>query len=100
MAAAWLLTIFALGGIALGLFPGHSRGLSANLAASGGGLLSGIGVFWLLPEIAEIAPWWQAAALVILSFSVLFAFDALLHRLHELVSRLDSRSVVDRRRNP
>lgn len=82
MVSAWLLTLFAIGGIGLGVFPGHSRGLSAKFAAAGGGLLSGIAVFWLFPDIAAIASWWQAALLVAFTFSVLFAFDRTLHHLH------------------
>jgi zinc transporter ZupT len=82
MVAAWLLTLFAIGGIGLGVFPGRSRGLSVNFAAAGGGLLSGIAVFWLLPDIAAVASWWQAALLVAFTFSVLFAFDRTLHHLH------------------
>ncbi|HWF47000.1 MAG TPA: hypothetical protein VG168_08345, partial [Bryobacteraceae bacterium] len=82
MVAAWLLTLFALGGIGLGIFPGRSRGLSAKFAAAGGGLLSGIAVFWLLPDIAAVVSWWKAALLVAFTFSVLFTFDRALHRLH------------------
>lgn len=82
MIAAWLLTLFALGGILLGVFPGGSRGISAELAAAGGGLLSGIAVFWLFPEITAAAPWWMASLLTMLSFSALFLFDRAMHRLH------------------
>jgi zinc transporter ZupT len=82
MVAAWLLTLFALGGIGLGVFPGRSRGLSAKFAAAGGGLLSGIAIFWLFPDIAAAASWWKAALLVAFTFSVLFTFDRTLHRLH------------------
>lgn len=88
MLAAWLLTFFALGGIGLGVFPGRSRDLSPKLAAAGGGLLSGIAVFFLLPGIAEVASWWMAAVLVAFSFAVLFVFDRVLHRLHH--SLIDS----------
>jgi zinc transporter ZupT len=82
MVAAWLLTLFALGGIGLGVFPGHSRGLSSALAAAGGGLLSGIAVFWLFPDIVAVSSWWKAALLVAFIFSALFTFDRMLHRLH------------------
>jgi len=53
MAAAWLLTLLALAGIVAGAAVGQSRVFSARIAAIGGGLLFGIGLFWLIPEIAE-----------------------------------------------
>jgi hypothetical protein len=57
MASAWLLTILALLGIIAGSVLGQSRMLSVHLAAAGGGLLSGICLFWLMPEIAETSGW-------------------------------------------
>ncbi|HEX4232018.1 MAG TPA: hypothetical protein VHZ07_25345 [Bryobacteraceae bacterium] len=86
MIAAWLLTLFALGGIGMGVFPGRSRGFSPKLAAAGGGLLSGIAVFWLFPEIVAVSSWWKAALLVAFIFSLLFTFDRTLHRLHHSFS--------------
>ncbi len=53
MTAAWLLTGLAVFGIVIGTQLGQSRLISVHLAAAGGGLLSGIGLFWLMPEIAE-----------------------------------------------
>ena len=53
MAAAWLLTVLALGGAWAGVFLGRAGKLSHHLAAAGGGLLLGISLFWLVPEIAE-----------------------------------------------
>lgn len=54
MAAAWLLTSLALCGAWAGVFLGRAADhLSEHLAAAGGGLLFGISLFWLVPEIGE-----------------------------------------------
>jgi zinc transporter ZupT len=53
MTAAWLLTGLAVLGVVIGALLGESRTLSVHLAAAGGGLLVGISLFWLIPEIAE-----------------------------------------------
>jgi zinc transporter ZupT len=57
MAAAWVLTVLALCGVAMGVSIGQRRLLSAHLSAAGGGLLLGIALFWLMPEIAEGSGW-------------------------------------------
>jgi zinc transporter ZupT len=57
MTAAWLLTLLAVLGILTGALLGQSRALSVYLPAAGGGLLSGISVFWLVPEIAATSGW-------------------------------------------
>ena len=67
MLAASLLTCLALVGVAIGVFMGESRRFSANLAAAGGGLLSGIALFWVLPEIAALSSSWMRAALLTLA---------------------------------
>jgi zinc transporter ZupT len=53
MTVAWLLTLVAVAGIWLGAHFFRAEKFSEQLAAAGGGLLLGICVFWLLPEIAE-----------------------------------------------
>jgi zinc transporter ZupT len=53
MAVAWLLTLVAVAGIWLGAHFFRAERFSEQLAAAGGGLLLGICLFWLLPEIAE-----------------------------------------------
>jgi zinc and cadmium transporter len=78
MAVAWLLTLLALGGVMAGLFLGQSRALSSQLAAAGGGLLFGIAVFWLIPEIAETSGWTGAFALALASGTGLAALDMFL----------------------
>src|SRR5689334_9524742 len=57
MAIAALLTLLALAGAAAGVLLGQSRTISSHLGAAGGGLLSGIALFWLLPEAAQVSGW-------------------------------------------
>jgi len=75
MAAAWLLTVLALTGILAGSMLGRSRMLSAHLAAAGGGLLFGICLFWLMPEIAETAGWGPALGVALVSCVLLLGLD-------------------------
>lgn len=83
MSAAWVLTLLALGGVVIGVLAGQSRALSAHFAAAGGGLLFGIALFWLLPEIAMIANWIDAAALALAACSALALLDKfLIHTEH------------------
>jgi zinc transporter ZupT len=56
MALAGLLTLLAIAGAWVGIFLGNgSERFSHQLAAAGGGLLVGISLFWLVPEIGETA---------------------------------------------
>lgn len=78
MAAAAALTLLALAGVIGGVFLGQSRELSSRLAAAGGGLLFGIALFWLMPEIAETSGWAAAILLPVAAACVLGALDKLL----------------------
>jgi hypothetical protein len=74
MAVALLLALLAVAGVALGIILGESQMFSSYLAAAGGGLLFGISVFWLVPEIASASGWtaaigMTAATCVILAFA-------------------------------
>lgn len=83
MAVAWLLTLLALSGVLLGVFAGQSRALSLHLAAIGGGLLFGIALFWLIPEIAPIGGWLLALGLPVAACLAMFLADrALIHTGH------------------
>ncbi|MCU1292342.1 MAG: zinc/iron permease [Bryobacterales bacterium] len=83
MTAAWLLTCLAVLGIAIGAMLGQSRSLSVHLAAAGGGLLSGISLFWLIPEIARGAGWLSASLVPVGLSGALWAADRfLLHKGH------------------
>lgn len=83
MAVAWLLTLLALGGIAVGVLMGQARALSAHFGAAGGGLLFGIALFWLAPEMAETVGWFPAFGLVLLACGAMLLLDRiLLHAGH------------------
>lgn len=83
MTVPWLLTLLALGGVIAGIFLGQARTLSAHLAAAGGGLLFGISLFWLLPEIAETVGRTTAAATALSVTAGLAVLDrALIHSGH------------------
>jgi len=77
MTAAVLLTALALAGVALGLLLGQSRLFSSYLAAASGGLLFGISVFWLLPEIAVTSGWLAACSMTAAAGLVLALVDRL-----------------------
>lgn len=83
MAVAWLLTLLALAGVIAGVRLGQARTLSSHIAAAGGGLLFGIALFWVVPEIAEISGWAAAYLLPLLVGCMLAAADWLLvHTRH------------------
>ena len=63
MGTAFLLTVLATGGAAAGLLLGERRRFSLYLGAAGGGLLLGIALFWILPEIAGQLSWLTALLL-------------------------------------
>ncbi|MGH9584341.1 MAG: ZIP family metal transporter [Bryobacteraceae bacterium] len=83
MAAAWALTLLALCGVAIGVSLGQRRLLSAHLSGAGGGLLLGIALFWLMPEIAEASGWAIAAGFTTAAFCAVGLLDrVLLHAGH------------------
>ena len=78
MLAAWALTLLAFAGIWAGLFLGHEAKLSDHLAAAAGGLLFGISLFLVIPEIAEASGWLAAILLAAAACCVLLGVDRLL----------------------
>ena len=74
-----MLTLVAWFGIVLGAL-GHSRERSPEVAAGGGGLLAGICVFWLMPEIADESSWARACVFVLTACTLLFLVDHLLEQ--------------------
>lgn len=86
MALAWLLTMLALAGVWAGVFLGRgSTSLSEHLAAAGGGLLFGISLFWLVPEIGQTGGRPIALAAVIVVAGVLAILDRVLtHTGHSI----------------
>lgn len=74
MTLAFVLTLLAILGVVVGILLGESQRFSSYLAAAGGGLLFGISLFWLIPEIASTSGWtaavgMTAATCVILAFA-------------------------------
>jgi zinc transporter ZupT len=78
MATAWLLTLLAIGGVAAGVLLGQTRVFSSQLGAASGGLLFGIALFWVVPEIAVTSGWAGAAALALAGCVLIAAVDLLL----------------------
>lgn len=78
MGAAWLLTLLALAGVVAGVLMGQARKLSSYLGAAGGGLLFGIALFWLIPEIAQSSGWITAWALSAIVCAVALLLDRFL----------------------
>lgn len=75
MPLALLLTLLAACGILAGLFLGQSPSLSPRLVAIGGGLLCGISLFWVFPEMIESSGWPLAALLLALGVAALWTVD-------------------------
>src|SRR5579872_6510803 len=74
MVAAWLLTVAAFAGIAIGM-SGRAPRPSGLLAAAAGGLLAGICLFWVLPEIARAVGHFPALLLILAVSAALFVLD-------------------------
>jgi zinc transporter ZupT len=98
MAAAWLLTLLAWGGVIAGLFLGQWRKASSPLAMAGGGLLFGIALFLVIPEIAGTLGWVPAFGLALAVCCVLILLDRLLiqgsHSAGEVVGALLTATAV------
>lgn len=75
MSLALLLTLLAVSGILAGLLLGQSRGPSPRFLAVGGGLLCGISLFWVFPEMIESSGWRLASFLLAGGVAALWAVD-------------------------
>ena len=75
MILSTLLTALAVGGVIAGVCAGRTRHFSAHLVAAGAGLLFGIALFWLFPEIAQLSGTAAAALLVAFIAAVLTVAD-------------------------
>ena len=78
MPVAWLLTALAVAGAMAGALMGQVRALSYHFGAAGGGLLTGVAVFWLIPEIAERSGWTIAIVLAVFVCGVMLLLDRFL----------------------
>ncbi len=86
MAAAWVLTLLAFGGILAGVFAGQWRRAPSHLAAVGGVLLFGIALFLVIPEIARSLGWALAFGLALMVCGGLVLVDSLIR--HTLIAPL------------
>ncbi len=82
MAAAWLLTALAWAGVLAGIFLSRSQKLSGHLAAAGGGMLFGIAVFWLVPEMKALAGWPSLVATAVACVAIAGLDRLLIHTGH------------------
>jgi hypothetical protein len=78
MFTAWMLTLLAVAGVMIGICIGEARAFSSHLGAAGGGLLFGIALFWLLPEIAQTSGWVGGSALAFVACGAMLLLDRFL----------------------
>jgi zinc transporter ZupT len=78
MSVALVLTLLAIGGVALGVSLGQVRIFSDHIAAVGGGLLAAISLFWLTPEIVSESGWLPALAMTAMACFAIWLADRLL----------------------
>lgn len=69
------LAILALAGAAVGIRLEEVPGFSRRLLPFSGGLLAGVALFWIVPEIAERNGWWMAIAGLIAGAFALWIID-------------------------
>lgn len=77
-----MLTVLAWAGVIAGIFLSASRKLSGHLAAAGGGVLLGIAVFWLLPEMKALAGWTALGAAAVACAAIAGLDRLLIHTGH------------------
>jgi zinc transporter ZupT len=75
---ALALTVVALASALAGVLLEWSSEFSSHLSAAGGGLLFGIALFWLLPEMAEPYGWGLACSSALVAFAAIALFDRVL----------------------
>jgi len=69
------ITAVAVLSAAGGVWLSSLRGLSRRLVPFSGGVLMGVAIFWVLPEMAEFFGWPGAIAWISAGFVLLLAFD-------------------------
>lgn len=70
-----LITIIAILGVAAGVWLESVRTFSRQMVPFGGGVLIGVALFWVLPEMAEFLRWPGAVASLGAGFALLWAID-------------------------
>ena len=79
MLRALLLTALAIGGVVAGVLLGRTRGLPPRIAAAGGGLLFGISLFWMLPEMVQNSGWFVGLLALSVGVAALWCIDHFVH---------------------
>jgi zinc transporter ZupT len=79
MLLALILTALAICGIAAGVLLGQTRDLPPRVAGAGGGLLFGISLFWMLPEMAQQSGWIESVAALSAGAILLWLVDHFLY---------------------
>jgi zinc transporter ZupT len=79
MLLSLLVTALAISGIAIGVVLGGERNLPPSVTAAGGGLLFGISLFWVLPEIAGESGWVIGSLALLAGASLLWTVDHYLY---------------------
>src|SRR5581483_6425649 len=89
MPFAWLLTVVAWAGIVIGTLVGEIGTFSSPVGAAGAGLLSGIAIFWVMPEVAGGIGWMPALLLALAACFAMLGLDRVLaHSHHTPVRRV------------
>lgn len=70
-----LVTAIAILSSAAGVWLSSIHSMSRRMVPFGGGVLVGVALFWVLPEIAQVLHWTGAIAWGSAGFAVLFAID-------------------------
>ncbi len=70
-----LITLIAVLSAAAGVWLTSFHGLSRRLVPFGGGVLLGVALFWVLPEMAEFFTWQVAILWLACGFLLLAAID-------------------------
>ena len=73
------ITVVAILSATAGVWLESIRTLSRRMVPFGGGVLIGVALFWVLPEMAEYMGWPGAAAAVALGFGLLWTIDRFLY---------------------
>jgi zinc transporter ZupT len=73
------VTVVAILSAALGVWLESLRALSRKMVPFGGGILMGVALFWVLPEMAEFLHWESALAWIAAGCALLWAIDRYVH---------------------
>ena len=77
--APYLITGIAILSAACGVWLTSLRSLSRRLVPFAGGVLIGVAVFWVLPEMAEFLKWPGALSWIMAGFALLWAIDRFIY---------------------